>query len=137
MSGVARVYAAVAAGGALGALLRGAISLPLLDLPWAAMAAGTLLANTVGAFAIGAYAALAGPGSARPHGAVARHFWMTGLLGGFTTFSIFSLELLVLLTAGLPLAAVVHLAVSVPAWLLAVWGGYATGRRRARRQPPG
>lgn len=75
----------VAAGGAMGAAARHGVS--MLALAWfgAAFPWGTLLVNLAGSFAIGV---LAGQGL----GGNARLFWVTGLLGGFTTFSAFSLE---------------------------------------------
>jgi CrcB protein len=74
----------VALGAGLGALARASLSvvLPL---------GGTLLANAAGAFVIGLLAAL--PLSARMRG-----FAMTGFCGGFTTFSLFGLETLSLIT---------------------------------------
>ncbi|MCA1788372.1 MAG: CrcB family protein, partial [Thioalkalivibrio sp.] len=55
--------------------------------PW-----GTLFVNVSGSFLIGFYAALAGPGGRFVAGPAQRHFLMTGVFGGYTTFSIFSLE---------------------------------------------
>jgi CrcB protein len=75
----------VAAGGALGSMARHAVSLGAGALMGAAYPWGTLAVNVLGSAAIGALAArgLDGP---------ARLFWITGILGGFTTFSAFSLE---------------------------------------------
>lgn len=70
----------VAAGGALGSMARYGVSLLAAGQPWA-----TLAVNVLGSAAIGV---LAGQGLAGP----ARLFWVTGVLGGFTTFSAFSLE---------------------------------------------
>ena len=84
----------VALGGAAGAALRYAVSLlpakgafPLL----------TLLTNLAGAFVIGVIAGLAAKRNL-PQNAVL--FLKTGLCGGFTTFSTFSLETLGLLERG-------------------------------------
>jgi len=75
----------VALGGAIGASARYATSLLALawlgaGFPWA-----TLAVNVVGSLGIGA---LVGQGIAGS----ARLFWVAGVLGGFTTFSAFSLE---------------------------------------------
>jgi fluoride exporter len=75
----------VALGGAIGASARYGVS--LLALAWlgAAFPWATLVVNVAGSLGIGL---LAGHGIAGP----ARLFWVTGVLGGFTTFSAFSLE---------------------------------------------
>lgn len=76
----------VAVGGAAGSTLRYLISSLFLGMGWPW---GTLLVNILGSFAMGL---LAGTGLSAPQ----RLFWMTGVLGGFTTFSAFSLETAVL-----------------------------------------
>ena len=70
----------VAMGGAAGSVLRHLASLALGGSPW-----GTLLVNVLGSAAIGALAGWGVQGGMRL-------FLVTGLLGGFTTFSAFSLE---------------------------------------------
>jgi fluoride exporter len=75
----------VAAGGALGSMGRYGISLLALGWLGAAFPWGTLAVNIMGSGAIGV---LAGHGISGG----ARLFWVTGVLGGFTTFSAFSLE---------------------------------------------
>nr|WP_296747608.1 CrcB family protein [Thioalkalivibrio sp.] len=92
--------------------------------PW-----GTLLVNVSGSFLIGFYAALAGPGGRILAGPVQRHFFMTGVFGGYTTFSIFSLETIRLVEAGQFAAAGFNLTLSLIAWVMAVWAGFALGRR--------
>lgn len=107
----------VAAGGALGSVLRYLVSLGSLALlgpgfPW-----GTLAVNVVGSALIGAAAAagLEGP---------ARLLVVTGILGGFTTFSAFSLETGVLFERS-PALAALYVAASVGlglcAFALAWW----------------
>jgi CrcB protein len=114
---------AVAIGAALGALLRWAFGLGLNHL-FPALPPGTLLANLVGGYGIGlalAYFAL--------HAELApewRLLVMTGFLGGLTTFSTFSAEVVGLLQqgrAGWALAtAGAHLAGS----LLLTFAGFMT-----------
>lgn len=94
----------VALGGAVGAVVRYAVGMwavPDARWPW-----GTLAVNLVGSLAIG----LLAPSLAR-HDA-ARLLVVTGVLGGFTTFSAFSLDALALLHAGRAGAALGYVAVS-------------------------
>ena len=124
------VALSVAAGGALGAVLRwlvGALALRLLGpgLPF-----GTLAVNLLGAFAMGLAAALllerAGPAAAR-----LAPFLMTGVLGGFTTFSAFALEALTLIERGRAGLALLYMAGSVGLAVLALWAGLALARALA------
>ena len=85
----------VAAGSAVGALLRWRVGL-WLNPAWSGFPLGTLLINASGGLVIGAAAAWL---SQRPDDLL-RLLLMTGLCGGFTTFSAFSLESLVLLQRG-------------------------------------
>ena len=81
----------VALGGALGACGRYAVSL----LPWTGrFPLATLLTNLLGALLIGFVAGLSGQGRLTKQWTL---FWKTGVCGGFTTFSTFSLESLALL----------------------------------------
>jgi CrcB protein len=79
----------VASGGALGSLLRFAVGRMFPAAP-AALPWSTLGINVMGSFALGL---LAGASFARPDASPAlRAFLGVGLLGGFTTFSAFSVE---------------------------------------------
>jgi fluoride exporter len=133
-SAEAWLYAAVALGSALGGTARWLLSEHMhaslgATFPW-----GTLSVNALGSLLIGAYAALAGPDGRLLAGPRQRHFFMTGVCGGFTTFSIFSVETVRLLQAGRPDGAA-YLSVSIAGWLVAAWAGYALGMRinRLRR----
>ena len=85
---------AVAGGAAIGALLRWWLGLGL-NTVWPMLPLGTLLANWIGGYVIGVLAALVSlnAGISEPM----RLFLITGLLGGLTTFSTFSLEAVTLL----------------------------------------
>jgi len=60
-----------------------------------------------------------------------RPFLVTGVLGGYTTFSTFSLEALSLATDGLALTSLFYVAASVVLGIAAAFGGIATGRALA------
>ena len=125
----AALYLAVGLGSGIGGSIRWLLSdLMLVPLgtgfPW-----GTLFVNVTGSFLIGLYAALAGPGGRLTAGPIRRHFFMTGLFGGYTTFSIFSLETIRLLETGRPGTASLVVALSLTGWMAAVWVGYTLGRR--------
>jgi CrcB protein len=130
----ATLYAAVALGSVIGALLRASASLVIQDhfgsgFPW-----GTLFVNVTGSFAIGFYAALTGPDGRVFVGPRQRQFVMTGICGGYTTFSAFSLETFHLVQAGNLAAAGLNVGISVVTWLLAVWLGHilTTGLNRLK-----
>ncbi|MFC5755266.1 fluoride efflux transporter CrcB [Rhizobium sp. GCM10022189] len=111
----------VAVGGAIGSLLRyyvglGSVRLMGPSFPW-----GTLTVNVVGCFVIGVFAEM-----------IARRFdastelrllLITGFLGGFTTFSAFSLDAITLFERGEVLAGGIYIAASVGLSMLAVIAG--------------
>ncbi len=123
------LYLAVAAGSMIGGVARAAVSALVLSLTGAGFPWGTLLVNATGSFAIGFYATLTGPDGRAFAGPRQRQFVMTGICGGFTTFSIFSLETLYLMQAGSIGMAGVNIAASVVTWLSAVWLGFALAMR--------
>lgn len=128
----ALLYTAVALGTATGGSMRWLASELMqgwlgLGFPW-----GTLFVNVTGSFAIGFYAALTGPDGPILAGPRQRQFVMTGICGGYTTFSVFSLETLRLLEAGSLGLASANVSASVTAWLVAVWAGYALATRASR-----
>lgn len=90
--------------------------------PW-----GTLTVNAVGSLIIGLIAALTGPDGRLLVASETRQFIMMGVLGGFTTFSSFSLQTLSLAQDGEWLRAGLNVAASVAVCLVAVWAGWALG----------
>lgn len=107
----------VGLGGAVGAMLRYAVSL----LPYkGTFPVLTLVTNLLGALAIGVIAGMAARRQA-PEGLVL--FLKTGVCGGFTTFSTFSLEAWQLLEKGHPGLAVTYMLLSVLGCLAGVAAG--------------
>ena len=120
-------YLWVALGSALGGLARyacaGAITTTIGEVfPW-----GTLAVNVIGSFLIGLIATLTGPDGRLFWSGEARQFVMMGVMGGFTTFSSFSLQTLTLAQDGEWLRAGSNVVGSVVLCLLAVWLGFAAG----------
>ena len=118
------LYLWIALGGALGSVARFGASEAVARGMGAAFPWGTLVVNVVGSFVIGFFATLTAPGGRWPVGSEGRHFFMTGVLGGFTTFSSFSLQTLGLMREGEWLRAGGNVAGSVALCLVAVWLGH-------------
>ena len=127
------MYLAVAIGAAIGGALRAGITMAAIAQLGAGFPWGTMAANVIGSFVIGAYAALSRPDGRLRAGARLNQFVMTGFCGGFTTFSVFSLETYLLAAGGDYGLAAGNLAGSVLAWLLAVWAGFSVAMRFNRR----
>jgi fluoride exporter len=118
------LYFWIAIGGALGTLARFALSGIAAHhlgetFPW-----GTLLVNVSGSLIIGFFATFFGPEGQYLLEPTARHFVMTGVLGGYTTFSSFSLQTLTLAREGDWLRAGVNAVGSLILCLIAVWLGH-------------
>jgi fluoride exporter len=119
----------VAAGGALGSLLRYAVVL-LLKPHSPTFPTGTLIVNLIGCLLIGLLAGLWGA-SISPTDRL-KLFLFMGILGGFTTFSSFGLETAVLLRDGRTMAAIGYIVASNAIGLpLALIGMALTGRTPA------
>lgn len=118
----------VAVGSALGGMARFGCTLLGERLLGTAFPYGTLFVNVVGSFVIGfVFAATAEPGGRFPAGPDIRLFVMTGLCGGYTTFSSFSLQTLTLLRTGHALGAGANVLLSVTLCLVATWLGQLAG----------
>lgn len=118
----------VAAGGAVGAGLRHLVNLAsvrlALSFPW-----GTLAVNVAGSLAMGIFIEVL----ARRLGASSelRLFVATGVLGGFTTFSAFSLEVAFLWERGTHGLALAYVAASIFGAILALFAGLWLARSLA------
>lgn len=113
-----RFYLAVAAGSGLGAGARYLVALAAAGVVGSAFWLPTLAINFAGAALITGYSTRA---AQDPDGRLARWhgFWTTGFCGGFTTFSLFSVEAVMLWQRGQPVLAVGYIALSVIGWMVA------------------
>ena len=115
--------ALVAGGGAIGALGRFWVAVLLAATAGTHLPFATFVVNVVGSFMIGLAAVLIG--TSLPMKA----FFITGILGGFTTFSTFSLETVELMSGGRVAAGLANAALSVAGCLVAASVGLAVGSR--------
>jgi len=118
------VYLWIALGSALGGAARywcyGLMARMLGEtFPW-----GTLAVNVIGCSFIGVFATLTGPEGRWLAPSSLRMFVMTGVCGGFTTFSTFGLETLYLARDGQWLKAAVNVLASLLFCLMGVWIGH-------------
>lgn len=126
----ARMFAAalVFLGGGIGSVLRHGMNVLCarlfgLSFPW-----GTFAVNLIGSFLIGwlaAYFAFRAGAGWTQH---SRIFLITGTLGGFTTFSSFSLDFAMLFERGATTSAVMYVLGSVGISLVAIFAGLYVGR---------
>lgn len=115
----------VGLGGAIGAMLRFGVNTVAQRILGIAFPFGTLTVNVLGSALMGLGVALLLERSMGPRIAP---FLMVGLLGGFTTFSSFSLDVIALVERQEVWHAVLYAALSVALSLLALAGGLALGR---------
>lgn len=116
----------VALGGGLGASLRYLAAAATHGLLGHAFPYGTLLVNLLGSLLIG-YLVVLLPDSGS-QASTLRLLLVTGVLGGFTTYSAFSIETLTLLQEGQLLKAGLNIAITLAGCLLAVWTGFLLAR---------
>lgn len=118
---------AIAAGGAVGALLRYWASTGIYNLVGRAFPYGTLVVNVLGSLLMGLlYVLLLERMTASPE---LRAALLIGLLGSFTTFSTFSIETLNLIEQADYLKAGMNVLLSVVACIGAAWLGLLIGRQ--------
>jgi CrcB protein len=114
-------YLIVFLGGGIGAALRHGVNLASARAFGTGLPFGTLTVNVAGSLAMGALAAwFAFKGDATQHW---RLFLTTGILGGFTTFSAFSLDAVLLYERGEAGLAALYVAVSVALSIAGLFAG--------------
>ena len=114
----------VALGGAIGASLRYLSNVGAMRLFGPGFPYATLFVNILGSFAMGLLVVIL----AKKAGTALAPFLMTGILGGFTTFSAFSLDTFALWERGQPLVALAYVAASILLSLAALAAGIYLAR---------
>lgn len=114
-------WLAVAAGGALGAVARFAMAGAVARAAGGSFPWGTLAVNVLGALLMGAI--VEGAARAGAISADLKLFLTTGVLGGFTTFSAFSLETAMMMEKGDWASAFAYIAASVALTVLFLFCG--------------
>lgn len=113
-------------GAGLGGALRHGFNLLVLRLGWTAFPGGTLAINVVGSFLMGLLTAFF---TFRAHLLPQwRLFLATGVLGGFTTFSTFSLDAVLLYQRGRVVLAALYVFASVAFSIAALFAALAIAR---------
>ena len=118
------LYLLIALGGALGSVARFWLSSVIGNVFSATFPWGTLIVNVTGSFLIGFIATFTGPEGRVFASGNTRQFFMTGICGGYTTFSSVSLQTLNLARDGEWLQAGANSVGSLVLCLLAVWLGH-------------
>lgn len=114
----------VAAGGAIGAILRYLSNVGATRLLGPGFPYGTVFVNVVGSFLMGVLVVVL----AHKGGTRLAPFLMTGILGGFTTFSAFSLDTFTIWQRGEAATAALYVLASVALSLAALVAGVALTR---------
>lgn len=126
------IYPAIALGTAAGGITRywvGAMATGVLDWPHVF---ATAFVNISGSFLIGLFFTLTAPDGRLFVSSITRQMIMTGFLGGYTTFSILSLETLMLFQSSAVGTAALNVMISLMLALIAVWLGHMMALRMNR-----
>lgn len=117
----------IAAGGAIGAVLRFGVSNGVYGMFGRNFPYGTLVVNVLGSLLIGVLSILfIERYTLNPE---VRAIFIIGILGAFTTFSTFSMETFNLLENGEFFKALLNILLSVTLCLVATWAGVLLGRQ--------
>jgi CrcB protein len=123
----------IAIGGAVGSIGRYYASLLVMEISGGTFPLGTMFVNVTGAMIIGFIAALSAPEAPFLISPQTRLLLMTGMCGGYTTFSTFSLETVALINDGQWMAASLNAVGSVLLCLAAIWIGTVAAQLLGRR----
>jgi len=118
----------VGVGGGIGSLLRWLIGMVFDRAFGSTYKFGTLFINVSGAFVIAYISTILALGWEHRYGDLISSLVLTGILGGYTTFSTMQLDAVKMSTGGAQVRAVGYLTTSVLAGLLAAAAGVALGR---------
>ena len=118
-----KTYLAVMLGGAVGTALRFWLSNWFAVHYGETFPVGTIVVNVTGCFVIGLFAFLTGPDGSFLTSQLTKQVVMIGVLGGYTTFSSFSLQTLNLFNGGEWVRGGWNVLISMVFSLLAVWLG--------------
>jgi CrcB protein len=124
------VLGAISAGGMIGALARYGLSTAWPH-PASGFAWSTFVINVTGCLLIGVLMVIVT--DVLPHRRLVRPFLGVGVLGGYTTFSTYIVDIHKAAAAGAPLVALSYLAATLIAAVLAVWAGSAVTSLVVRR----
>jgi fluoride exporter len=124
------VLAAISAGGALGALARDGVGAAWPH-PASGFAWSTFLINVTGCLLIGVLMVIVT--EVVPHRRLVRPFLGVGVLGGYTTFSTYVVDIHKAAAAGAPWIALAYLAATLVSAVLAVWAGHTVTSLLVRR----
>ena len=123
------LLAAIALGSGLGGGLRYGLDWTVSQISMVSFPFATLFINLSGSLLIGYLAGLWATGDKQTVSPLKWHFWITGLCGGYTTFSAFSWQAVQLVQAGEGTIAGAYAAGSVGLGLIAVGVGMSVALR--------
>ncbi len=127
-----KTYIVTMLGGSFGVAARVWLSLAIAGRWGETFPFGTLAVNVSGCFLIGVFAALTGPEGLFLTSPLVRQAVILGVLGGYTTFSSFSLQTVALLRENQILFAFLNMAGSLLGCLIATWLGLVLGNWRVK-----
>lgn len=116
----------VALGGAVGAVGRYGVSILVTSIAGFGFPYGTLCVNIIGSLVLGIFIEVSALAWSPSH--EIRTFIVVGILGSFTTFSMFSLDVVSLMTRGETVPALIYIASSVLLSIGAIWLGIMVTR---------